>query len=419
MEKALKKIIEEWYLTEPALFNAACMHSLVENRSIGVPMRSGQQMIEFNPDIMSGWSTADVAERFKLEVVRIMLGHPYQRQPYPSDPALLGLASDITLKTLYDTALLQSLPDDINVPKGLCFEEYYSIIRNYLDRKGIRQKGNDSREGDKNEEGNGNGDGDESGNDRDSDSGSSNGGSRDMLTQAASLAGLWQEDQMMRENIRQMVENIQRSRQWGSISASVYERIIAANIVRIDYRNILSMFRASILCSKKKLTRMRPSRRYGFDQMGAKRDMATRLLVAMDVSGSVSSACLSQALSIINRFFKYGVESIDVIQFDAKIKGEKQVLKKAVRGSYEICGRGGTDFQPPIDMFVQDRYDGLIMITDGYAPAPELPAKPYGKILWMIYSTSRYYQSGTLPDSISWIAPLPRSRYLLLPDTAY
>lgn len=427
MEKKLKKIIEEWYLSEPALFTAACTHSLAENRTIEVPMRSGQQMIEYNPEILSMWDMADIKERMRLEVIRIMLGHPYQRQPYPPEPALLGLASDVTLKTLYDTRLLRYLPEDMKVPKGLCFEEYYSIVRKYLNENGIRPDRDttfidgsevDRYNGEDNSsdmDGSGKGSGDGTSGDRDNTGGGSVYGSRCLLAVEASLAGLWQEDMMMQEHIRQMVDSIQRSRQWGSIPAAVYERIIASNMVRIDYRNILSMFRASVLCSRRSLTRMRPSRRYGFGQMGSKRDFATRLLVAMDVSGSVGSECLSQALSIINRFFKYGVESVDVIQFDAEIKGEKQVLKKAVRGGYEICGRGGTDFQPPVDMFLKESYDGLIMITDGYAPAPELSVPHHGRILWMIYASSSDYQSGDLPARLSWIADFPSSGYLILP----
>lgn len=417
MEKILKKIIEEWYLSEPALFTAVCTHSLAENRSIEVPMRSGQQTIEYNPDILSKWKMTDVKERMKLEVIRIMLGHPYQRQPYPPEPALLGLASDVTLRTLYDTTLLRFLPEGMKVPKGLCFEEYYSIVRKYLNENGIRQRRNMAGDDGNGSDTDGSGKGREGGTSEDEDNADNRivDGHGGLLAIEASLAGLWQEDMMVQENIRQMVDNIRRSRQWGSIPASVYERIIASNMVRIDYRNILSMFRASVLCSRRSLTRMRPSRRYGFGQMGSKRNFATRLLVAMDVSGSVGSECLSQALSIINRFFKYGVESIDVIQFDAEIKGERQVLRKAVRGRYEVCGRGGTCFQPPVDMFLKESYDGLIMITDGYAPAPELSEKPHGRILWMIYGSSSDYQSGRLPVRLSWIADFPSSRHIILP----
>ncbi len=150
--------------------------------------------------------------------------------------------------------------------------------------------------------------------------------------------------------------------------------------------------------------------------MGSKRDFATRLLVAIDVSGSVSNRQVSQALSIINRFFKYGVECIEVIQFDFGLRGDILTMKKAQK-SLRISGRGGTDFQAPLDLFFENRYDGLIMLTDGYAPIPRFPERFYGNILWMIYNDDAYRRQAylELDSSIRWIASLPRSKYTILP----
>lgn len=235
------------------------------------------------------------------------------------------------------------------------------------------------------------------------------------IGQGSDLAALWEEDQMMQETVREMVKSIANSNQWGSLPANFREQVIEANIVRINYRAVLSMFRASVIGSKRRLTRMKPSRRYGFGQMGSRRDFSTRLLVALDVSGSVSSECLSQALSVINRFFKYGVESLDVIQFDAGIKGGKMTMKKALK-RIEICGRGGTSFQEPMDMFAEEKYDGLIMVTDGYAPEPVFPDGATGRIMWMIYAASRQYEKSELPSRLAWIGDYPRSRHILLPN---
>lgn len=170
------------------------------------------------------------------------------------------------------------------------------------------------------------------------------------------------------------------------------------------------------LSSKRSRTRMIPSRRYGFQYMGSKRDFATRLLVAVDVSGSVNNRQVSQALSIINRFFKYGVECIDIIQFDVGLQGDVLTMKKA-RKSLKISGRGGTDFQAPFDFFFENRYDGLIMITDGYAPKPSFPKRFHGNILWMIYDKDAFGGQGfyDLDDAQRWIASMPRSKYTVLP----
>ena len=237
-----------------------------------------------------------------------------------------------------------------------------------------------------------------------------------IVEDAAETAELWEEDQMATEQVKETIRRAQRCKQWGSLTGGLKDAIEASTIVRIDYRTILSSFRASVLCSERRRTRMIPSRRYGFQYMGSKRDFATRLLVAIDVSGSVSNKQVSQALSIINRFFKYGVENVDVIMFDVGLQGDVLSMKKA-RKVLNIKGRGGTDFQAPIDFFLGHHYDGLIMITDGYASVPTVPKSFYGNILWMIYNDN-LYRSRTIQElesDLSRIASFPKSKYTILP----
>ena len=134
MEERLKKVAEGWYLTEPALFMAFCSHFLTENRIMKVAMRSGRQMIEYNPVMMQDWNDAMLAERLKLEVARILLGHPYQRLPYNADLSIAGLASDVTLDSLYRSHTVFPVPRDLDLPGNLCFEEYYILLRRYFSK---------------------------------------------------------------------------------------------------------------------------------------------------------------------------------------------------------------------------------------------------------------------------------------------
>ena len=144
---------------------------------------------------------------------------------------------------------------------------------------------------------------------------------------------------------------------------------------------IFAGFRASIISSKRKLTRMRPNRRTGFDNMGSIRRFDTKLLVAVDVSGSISTKSLKYFYGVINSAFRYGFESIDVIQFDCGVKLVHS-LKKVVK-DVAVLGRGGTSFQEPIEYAHENGYDGLIMLTDGYAPAPKIPDGFKTRILWV------------------------------------
>ena len=400
MEEIISGIVEEWFLTEPLLFSAWCTHTLAENTRMTVPMRTGKMRIEYNPDLIKDWSKGKIEERLRFEVIRILLGHPYQRQPYMAKKATLGMASDVTLTSSYHKISTITLPEGLRFDGGLCFEEYYAIVEEFLDQN--LQSPPYDVEGEIDDGG--------------------GGASEDaeflqqLTAHASESAELWEEDQLASEQVKETVRRAQRSKQWGSVGGNLKDTIVATTIVRIDYRTILSGFRASVLSSKRSRTRMIPSRRYGFQYMGSKRDFATRLLVAIDVSGSVSNRQVSQALSIINRFFKYGVECIEVIQFDCGLQGDILTMKKAQK-SLRISGRGGTDFQAPLDFFFENHYDGLIMLTDGYASKPKFPDRFQGNILWMIYNDDAYRRQEDLElnSNIRWIASLPKSKYTILP----
>lgn len=411
IEEKIHKIVEDWFLMEPALFVIWCTHKLVKNEKLAVPMRSGRQMIEFNPEKMKDWNENEIAERLRFEVMRILLGHPYMRQPFKARKGILGLASDITLKSLYKDTSTLPVPSDLIYEKGKCFEEYYALVKKYVEQKETETYSPPyESDGGLLDDGGG-------GLDDEADMGGDTSEIENMMRPYTEAAELWEEDQLMQESIKEKIEQVKRMNQWGSLPGKVVDEILASTIVRIDYRQILSMFRASVLSSSRKLTRMLPSRRYGFEYMGSKRDFTTELLVAIDVSGSVTNEGISQALSIINRFFKYGVENIDVIQFDYGLQGEKMTMKKALKDKFKVQGRGGTDFQAPIDLFLKDGYDGLIMITDGFAAVPEVPKVFRGNILWLIYENEWFEISRKqgLNKELSWIKDFPRSRYTVLP----
>lgn len=132
MEEIIGKIVEDWFLSEPTLFATYCTHTLEENSRMSVPMRSGKMRIEYNPEILKDWDKKKIEERLKYEVIRILLGHPYQRQPYKASKGALGMASDVTLSTLYSKPTSVTIPSDLKFDKGLCFEEYYKLVKDYL-----------------------------------------------------------------------------------------------------------------------------------------------------------------------------------------------------------------------------------------------------------------------------------------------
>lgn len=198
-------------------------------------------------------------------------------------------------------------------------------------------------------------------------------------------ASKWSEDEFFTQKINDVITEIEASQTWGTVPGSTQEMILATLIPKLDYRKVLKAFRANVLSSNRRLTRMKPSRRYDFDYMGSRRDFCTQLLFAVDVSGSVGSADVQSAFSIVNRLFKYGIESIDVLWFDSEIRNEEPITLKKASREFAVDGRGGTNFQPLMDYLDEHRqYDGLIVFTDGIAPVPTRPIRNRRtRVVWL------------------------------------
>ena len=75
----------------------------------------------------------------------------------------------------------------------------------------------------------------------------------------------------------------------------------------------------------------------------------------------------------------------------------------------EITGRGGTNFQVPLDYFLERRskYDGMIIFTDGEGAAPKIDVS--ATILWILDSRLAYEKSRW------WIEALPGNYATFLP----
>ena len=386
----IKTISQDWFLTEPLIFAVLCTHALKRNDNMGCDMRCGKGLIEYNPDKLEHFDDNQLALRLKAEVVRIILKHPYQRQPYNPRRDVMRLSSDLTLCDNLegmDTIGLEP-PHIFNVPRDQAFEQYYSLMAGQVLQ--IEQDADgDGIPIDMNLPGDGQGDSDNL---------------TDDLLEADAGASLWEEDELMTEKVNHEIETAQRCNQWGSLGGDLRALIESTLVSKQNFRAILSQFRASILSTKRHLTRMRPNRRYGFDAMGSQYAYSTRLLVAVDVSGSVPDEDIRKFLAVINRFFKQGIESIEVIEFDSKITTEKPIALKQAANGIRVIGRGGTNFQPAIDFYYEhEEYDGLVFLTDGYAPTPKLPDdKRHKPLAWILT------KQGGNEDNLRPLGPIVR-----------
>ena len=366
MEKRYSDILEKWFILEPPLFQVLCLHDLKAETQMACPLRSGRKRIEYNPDIVNEMSDEALEEALRAEALRILLKHPYERRPEGCSQRAMGLGSNLVIGDNYAHQRFKiETPKEYGLKGGMNYEWYARQVEEQQEGSG---KG-------KSDEGEGPGNGKaEYGGDNDGDGKGSGEKYRD-------LAELWEEDDMTAQLINGIIES---TKSWGSLSGQFAEMLNASLKAKINWRNIFAGFRASIISSKRKLTRMRPNRRTGFDNMGSIRRFDTKMLVAVDVSGSISTKSLKYFYGVINSAFRYGFESIDVIQFDCGVKVVHS-LKKVVK-DVAVLGRGGTSFQEPIEYAHENGYDGLIILTDGYAPAPRIPEGFKTRILWVCES---------------------------------
>lgn len=389
---------EQWFLTEPLFFTIYCTHRLKMNATMQCALRSGQGRIEYNPEVIDGMKDMELSAMLRVELIRILLQHPYARQPLGCKPMVLQMASDMVISPAYHFGFLDmTRPEQYGLPSGQHYEWYAKrLCEMGVHRDGDKpsegnsctnkQKGEDVSEPSK--EGN-----NQAQNISQGSLGPEQGQSLEQRLaedDGTDYTALWEEDSFQSRMITDIVHS---TTQWGSISGGMVELIKKAADGKIDYRNVLRMFRSSILSQKRRLTRMRPSRRFGFEQMGSRYDFITRLLIAIDTSGSVGSEELARYFRVITTFFKYGVQEIDVLMFDHALQGKPLKLDEAKKNKtqFEVKGRGGTCFQIPID-YVKEHpgYDGLIIITDGYAPTPDVPPHLKAKLLWVIDNEESY-----------------------------
>ncbi|MEM6472859.1 MAG: VWA-like domain-containing protein [Planctomycetota bacterium] len=419
----ISRAVETLSLTEPLLFAAWTMHDVMESTQIAT-MRVGCGKIEFNPKFIGSLQHEQLREVISFESMRILLGHPYARRQDRAE--LSWQASNLAVQECMRTTLPIERPRDVFESDQFdhqYFEFYYQELAARSSENPNEQTGDnaaaDERAANENSMPPGLGEqpgacegesssetvdqhGDTANDEASAESlgaESPSAGAPESSLDAysdATQTGLqntmtWAEDELYQDEIDAAVREAAESSGWGSLAGRAKEQLQATLLPRLDYRRVLRNFRQSMLSVSRSLTRMKPSRRYGFDQMGSRYQFTTKLLLAVDVSGSMSKRDLETGFSLIRRFFNHGVEQIDVIWFDEQLKSEAAIPLRRARATYNVTGRGGTSFQPVIEFVDQEtKYDGCIVYTDGYAPVPSRPKNRRTKILWLFKDQATY-----------------------------
>lgn len=162
---------------------------------------------------------------------------------------------------------------------------------------------------------------------------------------------------------------------WGNIPAELQISIRKSVSHIIDWRAVFRQFIGKLLRGGRTTSIKRINRRYPYIHPGVKRGYMAKLLIARDESGSVGDEMLALFFSELNALTRK-IE-IDFIPFDCSAR-ESDIVRWS-RGSVPLKATmrtrgGGTDFNAPTRVYNDSknrgRWDGLLIMTDGMAPAP-------------------------------------------------
>lgn len=392
------EIRNKWFLMEPAYFMVLCTHKVEFNKTMKCDIAVGRGSIFINEDYFADKTDKYLEECLKAEILRILLKHPYQRQLPNKVKMLLSsnfvlgnntTFSEFKLSTTqqffgsheYDRASLEEIYDALKIEDPSNGQGNGKKKDNKQGQGGqglgLSMNGDGSSESDNDGESGGEGQNEmqvsqKSGNGKKSLKNFDDGcQSTDMAIEKTQM---WQEDEYRQVEVNNIIEKIDKTTNgWGNMPGNIVDAIKKSIEPKFNYKAIFQQFRSTVLSSKRTLTRMKPNRRFGYNAMGSKRDFTTKILVAVDTSGSISDSDLQLALGFINKFFKYGVTEINCIQFDTKIYPDSLKKLEKKMDTFVIKGRGGTDFNDVFEycQVTHPIYDGVIILTDGYASVPD------------------------------------------------
>ena len=183
--------------------------------------------------------------------------------------------------------------------------------------------------------------------------------------------------------LKEVADQVTKSR--GTIPGEMKEildKLSELTPAKFNWRGYIRRFVGGSIKTYTKTSRHKPNFRF-LENPGMKHKQKRHILVAIDTSGSVSTEELKDFFNEINHIGRTGTE-ITLVQCDSSISSIGKFNKNQ---DLIITGRGGTSFHPVTDYYDANyrKYNCLIYLTDGEAPAP---SKCRGPVLWVISAQS-------------------------------
>ena len=173
----------------------------------------------------------------------------------------------------------------------------------------------------------------------------------------------WEENTLVDQEIQEITHHIaENASHWGNISGGLLQAILAANTPKFDPKTVLKRFKANTVDKYTEDTRMRPDRRKGFDVPGKKHKYRSRILVAIDCSGSMDDKDVERGCAIVNKFVKHA--DVSYCFWDGVCGPFTEQKQK--KNEFKLIGRGCTNPECVLEAIKERKakFDGIIYFTD-------------------------------------------------------
>ena len=160
---------------------------------------------------------------------------------------------------------------------------------------------------------------------------------------------------------------------WGTIPAEMQAEIRRSVSTVVNWRQVLRQFIGSVTRGHRATSIKRINRRYPYVHPGVKKGYTAKLIIAIDESGSVGDDMLEMFFAELETLTRK--VDITLLHFDCHTSVKDMYeWKKGTRPQLKRVRGGGTNFDAPTDFVIspenRGRWDGLLIMTDGCAPAP-------------------------------------------------
>jgi len=345
----------------------------------------------YNPEFFAGLTDKQRQGVLIHEFYHLVFEHVTSRKPVGVHHMMWNFATDLSINGLIGRDML---PDGClfpgegqfeNYPVGLSAERYLEMLKNDEQFKG---EGGEGSEGEGEQQGEGSGSGTPG-------DGEGNGEGKGMPKQFDSHEGWGEVDQQtadiakerLKDFTKKAAEDCSKGNGWGSVSSSVRKEILKKLKSTINWRKVLKFFIGQAQRADRSNSIKRINRRFPYIHAGKKTNRVANIAVSIDQSGSVGDDMLAKFFAELNKLAEFA--TFTVVPFDDKVFEDKvYVWKKGENKKKERVLCGGTNFDAPTEYVNKRKFDGHLVLTDGYAPKPK---RSTCKRMWLIPESCKSY----------------------------